>query len=178
MQCYFSCMDILILSQQQMNISHLLPPFQGIALMPTWTAWMHATRPWSTRWMAGAVLLQTLWTLLALKFHCVDPTLMFVFRKKTHEFFVFNSMFNRFNSGFMLIYFLGWNFSWFIMRILEALFCQVQKTHRTKTTFPKAYATNSCWTKPTSPWKFTRGPCWASLTTTSSTQADSRALRA
>ena len=28
-----------------------------------------------------------------------------------------------------------------------------------KTTFPDAYATDACWTKPTSPWKFTRGPC-------------------
>jgi len=27
---------------------------------------------------------------VALKFHCVDPTLMFVFRQKTHEFFVFS----------------------------------------------------------------------------------------
>ena len=107
MQRYLSCMDILILSQQQMKISHLLPPFQGIALMLTWTAWTHATRPWSTRWMAGAVLPQTLWTLLALKFHCVDPTLMFVFRQKTHEFFVFfHNMYNRFNSLFTVCWFI------------------------------------------------------------------------
>ena len=71
----------------------------------------------------------------------------------------------------LYIYFLGWNFSWFITQIREALFCQVN-SHRTKPHFPTLVQR-----MPTSPWKFTRGPCWASLTTTSSTQAQGCPLR-
>lgn len=109
MQCYLSCMDILILSHRQMNISHLLPPFQGIALMLTWTAWMHATRPWSTRWMAGAVLPQTLWTWHSNSTVSIRHWCLFSGRRHIEFFVFFHNMFNRFNSGFMLIYFLGWN---------------------------------------------------------------------
>lgn len=134
MQRYLSCTDILILSQQQMKISHLLPPFQGIALMLTWTAWMHATRPWSTRWMAGAVLPQTLWTWHSNSTVLIRHWCLFSGRRHMSSLF-FHNLCNRFNSGFffrfinncwfMLIYFL-WNFSWFIAQIREALFCQVQ----------------------------------------------------